>query len=75
MSKYILSTYAIGTSYVLGSNLTNYRPDNAVLDTFWNLPRVDYDNGKSIAAITLVGAPCMVPIYSVMIPAVTLLVD
>lgn len=66
--KYILGTYAIGGVYVVGVNKFDYHPKSAILDTVWNLPRVDTSYGPTVAGITLILSPFLMPVYGITVP-------
>ena len=68
MKRFIIGNYAIGVAYVTTSNMTNYHPNNIILDNFWNLPDIKTDYGKNIAIVTVGLAPFLIPIYCISVP-------
>ncbi len=66
--KYILGTYAIGAVHVAGANKFDYHPKSGILDSFWNLPRVDTSYGQTMAGIIILFSPLLIPVYGMALP-------
>lgn len=71
MIKLTLSTYGIGIGYVAGCNIIDYHPSSPILDSFWNLPKLDTDYGNTAAAVTVSLAPLIIPVYAVSLPIIS----
>lgn len=68
ISKYIISSYGIMGSTIYISNTTPYHPTNNILNVWWNLLKIDTDEGYATTAVSFVLSPLIIPVYTITLP-------
>ena len=66
MSRYyIASSYVLSGACIYSSNIVNYQPKNSILNSHWNLLKVENSPFPQIAFVL---SPFLVPVFSIGLP-------
>ena len=68
--RIILGCYGIAGATILAINKTTYRPKDIVLDTYWEMLKIDKPYGKITTGICFGLAPAIVPVFAISIPCI-----
>ena len=70
MKRLVFGSYAISGGFIYASNKTSYHPQNEILDTFYDMLKVDTSYGETVSLVNFILAPALVPVYIVTLPLI-----
>ena len=63
--RLIFGSYVISGGCIWFSNKTSYSPTNKVMNTFWDMLKINSSYGKTVAVTNFVLAPALVPVHTI----------